>query len=97
MFGYPTFFETGGEKRRYFIVVTALRNTKSRVVSDRKVPLEIFNAIKGQQMLYRDNQKQITLFQPSDIEETKSEKVAAKIKLINPKAWNTLINEAIVL
>ena len=95
----PLLFETGGEKYvDIAIVVTASEETqKSRVVSDRKVPLEIFNAIKGQQMPDRDKLKKADyiISTDSDIEETKSEvkEVAAKIKLINPKAWNTFFNQ----
>ena len=95
----PLLFETGGEKYvDIAIVVTASEETqKSRVVSDRKVPLEIFNAIKDQQMPDRDKLKKADyiISTDSDIEETKSEvkEVAAKIKLINPKAWNTFFNQ----
>jgi dephospho-CoA kinase len=95
----PLLFETGGEKYvDISIVVTASEETqKSRVVSDRKVPLEIFNSIKGQQMPDRDKLKKADyiISTDSDIEETKSEvkEVAAKIKLINPKAWNTFFNQ----
>ena len=95
----PLLFETGGEKYvDISIVVTASKETqKSRVVSDRKVPLEIFNAIKDQQMPDRDKLKKADyiISTDSDIEETKFEvkEVAAKIKLINPKAWNTFFNQ----
>ena len=95
----PLLFETGGEKYvDISIVVTASKETqKSRVVSDRKVPLEIFNAIKDQQMPDRDKLKKADyiISTDSDIEETKFEvkDVAAKIKLINPKAWNTFFNQ----
>ena len=95
----PLLFETGGEKYvDISIVVTASEETqKSRVVSDRKVPLEIFNAIKDQQMPDRDKLKKADyiISTDSDIEETKFEvkDVAAKIKLINPKAWNTFFNQ----
>jgi dephospho-CoA kinase len=95
----PLLFETGGEKYvDIAIVVTASEETqKSRVVSDRKVPLEIFNAIKDQQMPDRDKLKKADyiISTDSDIEETKFEvkDVAAKIKLINPKAWNTFFNQ----
>ena len=95
----PLLFETGGEKYvDISIVVTASEETqKSRVVSDRKVPLEIFNAIKDQQMPDRDKLKKADyiISTDSEIEETRSEvkEVAAKIKLINPKAWNTFFNQ----
>ena len=95
----PLLFETGGEKYvDIAIVVTASEETqKSRVVSDRKVPLEIFNSIKDQQMPDRDKLKKADyiISTDSDIEETKFEvkEVAAKIKLINPKAWNTFFNQ----
>ena len=95
----PLLFETGGE--RYVdvsVVVTASEEKqRSRVVSERKVPLEIFNAIKGQQMPDREKLKKADyiISTDSDIEKTKSEvkEVAAKIKLINPKAWNTFFNK----
>ena len=95
----PLLFETGGEKYvDIAIVVTASEETqKSRVVSDRKVPLEIFNAIKDQQMPDRDKLKKADyiISTDSDIEATKFEvkEVAAKIKLINPKAWHTFFNQ----
>ena len=95
----PLLFETGGEKYvDISIVVTASEETQqSRVVSDRKVPLDIFNAIKDQQMPDRDKLKKADYIISTDnnIEDTKSEvkEVAAKIKLINPKAWNTFFNQ----
>ena len=95
----PLLFETGGEKYvDVSVVVTASEETQqSRVVSERKVPLEIFNAIKGQQMPDREKLKKADyiISTDSEIEKTKSEvkEVAAKIKLINPKAWNTFFNK----
>ena len=95
----PLLFETGGEKYvDISIVVTASEEIqRSRVVLDRKVPLEIFNAIKDQQMPDRDKLKKADyiISTDSDIEKTKSEvkEVATKIKLINPKAWNTFFNQ----
>ena len=95
----PLLFETGGEKYvDVSIVVTASEATQqSRVVLERKVPLEIFNAIKDQQMPDRDKLKKADYIISTDnnIEDTKSEvkEVAAKIKLINPKAWNTFFNQ----
>ena len=95
----PLLFETGGEKYvDVSIVVTASEDTQqSRVVSERKVPLEIFNAIKDQQMPDREKLKKADyiISTEADIAQTKSEvkEVAAKIKLINPKAWNTFFNQ----
>ena len=95
----PLLFETGGEKYvDVSVVVTASEATQqSRVVQERKVPLEIFNAIKDQQMPDRDKLKKADYIISTDnnIEDTKSEvkEVAAKIKLINPKAWNTFFNQ----
>ena len=95
----PLLFETGGEKYvDVSVVVTASNATQqSRVVLERKVPLKIFNAIKGQQMPDRDKLKKADYIISTDnnIEDTKSEvkEVAAKIKLINPKAWNTFFNK----
>ena len=95
----PLLFETGGEKYvDVSVVVTASEATQqSRVVLERKVPLEIFNAIKDQQMPDRDKLKKANYIISTDnnIEDTKSEvkEVAAKIKLINPKAWNTFFNQ----
>ncbi len=95
----PLLFETGGEKYvDVSVVVTASEATqKSRVVLERKVPLEIFNAIKDQQMPDRDKLKKADYIISTDnnIADTKSEvkEVAAKIKLINPKAWNTFFNQ----
>ena len=95
----PLLFETGGEKYvDVSVVVTASEATQqSRVVLERKVPLEIFNAIKDQQMPDRNKLKKADYIISTDnnIEDTKSEvkEVAAKIKLINPKAWNTFFNQ----
>ena len=95
----PLLFETGGEKYvDVSVVVTASEEIQqSRVVLERKVPLEIFNAIKDQQMPDRDKLKKADYIISTDnnIEDTKSEvkEVAAKIKLINPKAWNTFFNQ----
>ena len=95
----PLLFETGGEKYvDVSVVVTASEATQEfRVVSERKVPLEIFNAIKDQQMPDREKLKKADYIISTDskIEETKSEVkgVAAKIKLINPKAWNTFFKQ----
>ena len=95
----PLLFETGGEKYvDVSVVVTASEKTqKLRVVTERKVPLEIFNAIKGQQMPEREKLKKADYIISTDceIEKTKSEvkEVTAKIKLINPKAWNTFFNK----
>ena len=95
----PLLFETGGEKYvDVSVVVTASEATQqSRVVLERKVPLEIFNAIKDQQMPDRDKLKKADYIISTDnnIEDTKSEvkEVAAKIKLINPKAWNNFFNQ----
>ncbi len=95
----PLLFETGGEKYvDVSVVVTASEATQqSRVVLERKVPLEIFNAIKDQQMPDRDKLKKADYIISTDnnIEDTKLEvkEVAAKIKLINPKAWNTFFNQ----
>ena len=95
----PLLFETGGEKYvDVSVVVTASEATQqSRVVLERKVPLEIFNAIKDQQMPDRDKLKKADYIISTDnnIEDTKSEvkEVAAKIKLINPKARNTFFNQ----
>ena len=95
----PLLFETGGEKYvDVSVVVTASNATQqSRVVLERKVPLEIFNAIKGQQMPDRDKLKKADyiISTDCDLEKTKVEvkEVVAKIKLINPKAWNTFFNQ----
>ena len=95
----PLLFETGGEKYvDVSVVVTASEATQqSRVVRERKVPFEIFNAIKDQQMPDRDKLKKADyiISTDSNIEDTKEEvkEVAAKIKLINPKAWNTFFNQ----
>ena len=95
----PLLFETGGEKYvDVSVVVTASEATQqSRVVLERKVPLEIFNAIKDQQMPDREKLKKADyiISTEADIAQTKSEvkEVAAKIKLINPKAWNTFFNQ----
>ncbi len=95
----PLLFETGGEKYvDVSVVVTASNATQqSRVVLERKVPLKIFNAIKGQQMPDRDKLKKADyiISTDCDLEKTKAEvkEVVAKIKLINPKAWNTFFKQ----
>ena len=95
----PLLFETGGEKYVdvSVVVIASEAIQQSRVVLERKVPVEIFNAIKDQQMPDRDKLKKADYIISTDnnIEDTKSEvkEVAAKIKLINPKAWNTFFNQ----
>ena len=90
----PLLFETGSEKYiDVSVVVTASEDKqKERVVSDRKVPLEIFNSIKNQQMPDREKLKKADYIISTDqtLDETKLEvkDVVSKIKLINPKAWN---------
>ena len=90
----PLLFETGGEKYiDVSVVVTASEDKqKERVVSERKVPLEIFNSIKNQQMPDREKLKKADYIISTDqtLDETKLEvkDVVSKIKLINPKAWN---------
>ena len=90
----PLLFETGGEKYiDVSVVVTASEDKqKDRVVSERKVPLEIFNSIKNQQMPDREKLKKADYIISTDqtLDETKLEvkDVVSKIKLINPKAWN---------
>ena len=89
----PLLFETGGEKYiDVSVVVTASEDKqKERVVSERKVPLEIFNSIKNQQMPDREKLKKADYIISTDqtLDETKLEvkDVVSKIKLINPKAW----------
>ena len=90
----PLLFETGGEKYiDVSVVVTASEDKqKERVVAERKVPLEIFNSIKNQQMPDREKLKKADYIISTDqtFDETKLEvkDVVSKIKLINPKAWN---------
>ena len=89
----PLLFETGGEKYiDVSVVVTASEEKqKERVVSERKVPLEIFNSIKNQQMPDREKLKKADYIISTDqtLDETKLEvkDVVSRIKLINPKAW----------
>ena len=89
----PLLFETGGEKYiDVSVVVTASEDKqKERVVAERKVPLEIFNSIKNQQMPDREKLKKADYIISTDqtLDETKLEvkDVVSKIKLINPKAW----------
>ena len=90
----PLLFETGGEKYiDVSVVVTASEEKqKERVVSERKVPLEIFNSIKNQQMPDREKLKKADYIISTDqtLDETKLEVKddVSRIKLINPKAWN---------
>ena len=90
----PLLFETGGEKYiDVSVVVTASEDKqKERVVSERKVPLEIFNSIKNQQMPDREKLKKADYIISTDqtLDETKLEvkDVVSKIRLINPRAWN---------
>ena len=89
----PLLFETGGEKYiDVSVVVTASEDKqKERVVAERKVPLEIFNSIKNQQMPDREKLKKADYIISTDqtLDETNLEvkDVVSKIKLINPKAW----------
>ena len=90
----PLLFETGGEKYiDVSVVVTASEEKqKERVVSERKVPLEIFNSIKNQQMPDREKLKKADYIISTDqtLDETKLEvkDIVSRIKLINPKAWD---------
>ena len=89
----PLLFETGGD--RYVdasVVVTASEiKQKERVVTERNVPLEVFNVIKNQQMPDRDKLKKADFIISTEInlETTKIEvgKVVDKLKLLKPKAW----------
>ena len=89
----PLLFETGGEKYiDVSVVVTASEDKqKERVVAERKVPLEIFNSIKNQQMPDQEKLKKADYIISTDqtLDETRLEvkDVVSKIKLINPKAW----------
>lgn len=95
----PLLFETGGEKYiDISIVVTASDAVQQdRVVKERKVPLEIFNSIKNQQMPDREKLKKADyiISTECDLEETKAEvkEIVSKIKLINPKAWKMFLNQ----
>ena len=95
----PLLFETGGEKYVDVSVVVMASNAtqQTRVVLERKMPIEIFNAIKGQQMPDRDKLKKADyiISTDCDLEKTEAEvkEVVEKIKLINPKAWNSFFNQ----
>ncbi len=95
----PLLFETGGEKYiDISIVVTASDAVQQdRVVKERKVPLEIFNSIKNQQMPDREKLKKADyiISTECDLEETKAEvkEIVSKIKFINPKAWKMFFNQ----
>ena len=73
----PLLFETGGEKYiDVSVVVTASEDKqKERVVAERKVPLEVFNSIKNQQMPDREKLKKADYIISTDqtLDETKLE------------------------
>lgn len=89
----PLLFETGGEKYvDVSVVVTATPETQmDRVVTQRKIPLDVFKSIQGQQMPDQEKLKKADyiISTECDISDTESEvrDVVSKIKLIQPKAW----------
>ena len=90
----PLLFETGGEKYvDVSVVVTATAETQmDRVVTKRKIPLDVFKSIQGQQMPDHDKLKKADyiISTECDISDTEKEvrDVVSKIKLIQPKAWS---------
>ena len=89
----PLLFETGGEKYvDVSVVVTATPETQmDRVVTQRKIPLDVFKSIQGQQMPDQEKLKRADyiISTECDISDTEIEvrDVVSKIKLIQPKAW----------
>mgnify|MGYP001298271700 FL=1 len=89
----PLLFETGGEKYvDVSVVVTATPETQmDRVVTQRKIPLDVFKSIQGQQMPDQEKLKKADyiISTECDISDTEIEvrDVVSKIKLIQPKAW----------
>ena len=90
----PLLFETGGEKYvDVSVVVTATAKTQmDRVVTQRKIPLDVFKSIQGQQMPDQEKLKKADyiISTECDISDTEKEvrDVVSKIKLIQPKAWS---------
>ena len=90
----PLLFETGGEKYvDVSVVVTATAETQmDRVVAQRKIPLDVFKSIQGQQMPDHEKLKKADyiISTECDISDTEKEvsDVVSKIKLIQPKAWS---------
>ena len=90
----PLLFETGGEKYvDVSVVVTATTETQmDRVVTQRKIPLDVFKSIQGQQMPDHEKLKKADyiISTECDISDTEKEvrDVVSKIKLIQPKAWS---------
>ena len=90
----PLLFETGGEKYvDVSVVVTATAETQmDRVVTQRKIPLDVFKSIQGQQMPDHEKLKKADyiISTECDISDTEKEvrDVVSKIKLIQPKAWS---------
>ena len=75
------------------MVVTATAETQmDRVVTQRKIPLDVFKSIQGQQMPDQEKLKKADyiISTECDISDTEKEvrDVVSKIKLIQPKAWS---------
>ena len=90
----PLLFETGGEKYvDVSVVVTATAETQmDRVVAQRKIPLDVFKSIQGQQMPDHEKLKKADYIISTECNISDTEKevrdVVSKIKLIQPKAWS---------
>tara|TARA_Y100000590_G_scaffold452773_1_gene596555 strand:+ start:1264 stop:1890 length:627 start_codon:yes stop_codon:yes gene_type:complete len=90
----PLLFETGGDQYvDVSIVVTASENKqRERVVEERKVPVEVFNILKKQQMPDQEKLKKANFIisTENNIESTKAEvkSIVEQLKLLEPRAWN---------
>jgi len=73
--------------------VTASENKqRERVVEERKVPVEVFNILKKQQMPDQEKLKKANFIisTENNIESTKAEvkSIVEQLKLLEPRAWN---------
>ena len=94
MLDIPLLFETGGD--RYvdasIVVIASADKQRERVVGERKIPVEVFNILKKQQMPDQEKLKKahFIISTEKNIESTQAEvkNTVEKLKEIEPKAWN---------
>ena len=90
----PLLFETGGDQYvdASIVVIASEDKQRERVVGERKVPAEVFNILKKQQMPDQEKLKKANFIisTENNIESTKVEvkSIVEQLKIIKPKAWN---------
>jgi len=90
----PLLFETGAD--RYvdasIVVIASEDKQRERVVSERQIPVEVFNVLKKQQMPDQEKIKKANFIISTEknVESTKTEvkNMVEQLKAIEPKAWN---------